>query len=216
MGLENTGTVNNESDAGAGRGRSINRGPGDNGPVNPSATKGAGRGYSPAKLGAQAITEYYRRNSTQLGITVTPDPVKRGLGGAFQSFSRDKDGNIYLQGGTINGKEVRTSDLMLYDMDKKSWEGSDGEHLMLKLDGDGLVKDGVLLPGFKATSVTVVVGPWLESTVPTLAAPSGICYTSLGTFTTSGFLRTGVPGHRIASWCIGWNHFKTYVESSGY
>jgi len=76
MGLKDTGTVNNESDAGAGRGRSISRDPGDNGPLNPSATKGT-RGYNPVKF---ELNEPARYNTTSVKIGVTPDPVKTSSG----------------------------------------------------------------------------------------------------------------------------------------
>ena len=85
MGLKDTGTVNDAATAGAGRGTGsrgtpITRDPWDTGPRNPNSFFGPGQGsnYVPAKIGAYATPEPYRRNKTDLKITLTPDPVSGG------------------------------------------------------------------------------------------------------------------------------------------
>lgn len=77
MGLKDTGTVNPAATPGS-RGTPITRDPWNNGPANPNSFfgPGQGRGYSPSKVGVQAIPEPRRGNKTEVKITLTPDPVK--------------------------------------------------------------------------------------------------------------------------------------------
>ena len=75
MGLKDTGRVNDEATAGAGRGRAIKRDPDDKGPLNPSATAGAGRGYVPVRLGVRAVADKVSYNKTKVEIRPRVDPV---------------------------------------------------------------------------------------------------------------------------------------------
>lgn len=131
--------------------------------------------------------------------------------GAFYGFHTDTtggagDGDIYLQGGTINGEAVDTSDLKLYDFGTDSWEGTADQHLYVGVTGAFVVVDSVALPGFTVSSVaTPAIGTPPSDTFPAVtgatSASSGTCYVSLGVFTASGFL-PAASGNRIVGLCI--------------
>ena len=111
-------------------------------------------------------------------------------------------GNIYLQGGTVSGKEVLTSALQIYDPDATAPWGVPNDHLLLSVTGSAVVVDGVIMPGFNVSKVDVSRGPWVADTYPTRTA-AGVCKISLGTFTTNGFLAAGPAGHKTVGWCPG-------------
>ena len=131
--------------------------------------------------------------------------------GAFYGFYTDTsggagDGDIYLQGGTINGVAVATSSMKLYDFGTDSWEGTADQHLYVGVTGAFVVVDSVALPGFTASSVaSPAIGTPPSDTFPAVtgatAASNGTCYVSLGVFTASGFL-PAASGNRIVGLCI--------------
>jgi hypothetical protein len=125
---------------------------------------------------------------------------------AFYTFYTDGDGDIFLQGGTINGLAVDTSDLKLYDAGTTSWVGTADQHLFVPVTGAFVVVDSVAMPGFVASSIgTVGYGTPTTNTFPavtgTTTASNGICYVSLGVFVADGFLPSN-RGNRVISLCI--------------
>lgn len=115
------------------------------------------------------------------------------------------DGDIYLQGGSINGLPIATSDLKLYDFVDETWTGDPDDHLYVAVTGAFEVVDGVAMPGFTAaTAVAAAPGPLPTSTFPAVDTPTtaadGICYVSLGVFTATGFLPSR-SGNRVISLC---------------
>lgn len=126
--------------------------------------------------------------------------------GAFYSFYTDGAGDIFLQGGTINGFAVATSALKLYDLGTTSWEGAADTHLYVALTGAFVVVDSVALPGFVASAAgTPLIGALPPNTFPAVTGPTtasnGICYVSLGVFTATSFLPSA-QGNRVIGLCI--------------
>ena len=111
-------------------------------------------------------------------------------------------GDIHLQGGTVNGEDVTTTSLKLYDIGTDSWEGTADEQLYLTVTGTGVVADGVLLPGFTVSGVTVSIGSPPGDTPPTKDDPSGTAILSLGSFFNGGFF-PAIAGNRGVAVCIG-------------
>lgn len=133
--------------------------------------------------------------------------------GAFHTLvtitSGAGSGDIHLQGGTVNGEDVTTTSLKLYDFGTDTWEGADDEQLYLTVTGTGVVADGVLLPGFTVSSITASIGSPPGDTPPTKDTPSGTAILSLGTFFNGGFL-PAIAGNRNVAVCIG-----TFVKTVG-
>jgi hypothetical protein len=143
---------------------------------------------------------------------VVPPPVQQEVqevaqGGAFftlitiESDGAD-NGDIHLQGGTVNGTDVTTTSLKLYDIGTDTWEGDPDDHLYLEVEGEGEIADGVLLPGFTITSVTPTIGAPSEHEPPTLADATGHARLSLGVFFNNGFF-PAKAGNRGIAVCLG-------------
>ena len=164
----------------------------------------------------QLVTTEQKISTSQMGdkhvpfITDFNTPEGGGGGAAEQGAFMGRwtaptgvnAGNTYLQGGTVSGKEVLTSDLKIHDPDAGSPWGNDGDHLLLNVTGSAVVVDGVIAPGFNVATVTVTRGAWVADTYPTLTT-TGVCHISLGTYTENSFLTAGPAGHKTVSWCPG-------------
>ena len=111
-------------------------------------------------------------------------------------------GDIHLQGGTVNGVAVATLDLKVYDASTGLWEGVDDDHLFLEVVGEGVITDGVLLPGFTVTTITPTIGAPSEHVPPTIADATGTAYLSLGVFF-SGEFYPAAAGNREIAVCLG-------------
>ena len=112
------------------------------------------------------------------------------------------DGDIHLQGGTVNGVPVSTTSLKLYDASSGLWEGSNDEHLYLEVEGEGEIADGVLLPGFTVTTITPTIGAPSEHEPPTIADATGYARLSLGVFFGEAFY-PAKAGNRGIAVCLG-------------
>ena len=211
MGLKDTGKVNEEATAGAGRGKPISRDAGDTGPVNPNATKGAGRGYEPIRLGARAMAERVSYNETEVVIRKRVDPVVGGgasIEGNFYTRYRDPDGNLMLKGGHIwagDGSEtIVPFELMaapLGDADPV-WAGTAGQHLVLTVTGTAEAADDVLLPQFNMSAGSLAVASDVgDPTLPTVDSLSGTFKTSLGVFGENSF-SPNLPGNYGIGFCF--------------
>ena len=225
MGLKDTGTVNDAATAGAGRGTGsrgtpITRDPWDTGPRNPNSFFGPGQGsnYVPAKIGAYATPEPYRRNKTDLKITLTPDPVSGGgvgIEGNFYSTHMDKDGNLTLQEGYVSAgtgsKTIAPFKLMSKPVSiggDPVWKGDEGQHLVLTVKGTAKSQDGVILPQFNMTEATLKAEDEVgDPTLPTVGSLAGVYKTSLGVFGDKSFT-PNMPGNYTITFCIG--SFNTY------
>lgn len=135
------------------------------------------------------------------------------MAGAFYSFVTVTEGagagDIHLQGGAVNGQGVATTDLKLYDIGTDTWEGTTDQHLYLSVTGTGTVSDGVLLPGFAVSGITISTGTPPGDTPPTKDDSAGTAILSLGVFFDGGFL-PAIAGNRNVSVCIG-----TFAKTAG-
>ena len=153
---------------------------------------------------------YVRIYHRLIGTGGTGGPPATGAFFGFYTVVDDpipaNDGDIYLQGGTINGKDVATDNLWLYDISLDKWKGTDGQHLYVPVTGAFEVADGVALPGFVVSSVGApAYGTPPSDTFPAVTsettASNGTCYVSLGVFTETSFL-PAASGNRTVSLCI--------------
>lgn len=221
MGTENTGAMGGESDAGGGLGRTINRDPGDRGPLNPSATAGT-RGYEPVRLGSRAMAERTSYNKTKIEIRPRKEPAIAGgvTGGAFYTMRTvadavdpDDNGDIYLQGGMVSGGtgNVVIPDIKLYDASTDAWVGSAGDTLIITVTGAGQETSGILDPIYNIdmpTGAVVSIGAIGSNTLPEVGSVSGkICYLLLGSYFEGGF-SPSAPGNFMIGFCYG-NYSKT-------
>lgn len=201
MGLKDTGRVNNESDAGAGRGRTINRDPGDKGPVNRNATVGT-RGYEPVRLGSRAMAEPTRYSSTEVKVTLTPDPVRGGDGGtctnltlsAIPSPTVEDQVNLLRSAGQIG-------EVIYEEQDFGNIEDFYGKYLIAKFE---LVED----------TVTETLN--FETTIPT--SSDTVKYVLLWTIGDAGELTRGSCNAYVAvcrNWYAAAEPFYTMTISYG-
>jgi hypothetical protein len=122
--------------------------------------------------------------------------------GSFFRQIPDAGGDVYLQGGTVNGVAVATSELLLYIADPGTWQGAAGDHLILEVEGEGVVEDGLLLAGFDVTTITVSIGPPSAHILPTADDPTGTAYISLGEFSADSFY-PAMKGNINIAFCPG-------------
>ena len=117
------------------------------------------------------------------------------------------NGDIYLQGGQVAAGtgNITVAEYLLYDASLASWAGTAGQHLSIRLNGDGSEVDDVLMPTFDLTSVsgpTVLTPPLPSNVLPAVGSLAGECVVSLGVFLTAGFT-PALPGNIQASFCFG-------------
>ena len=179
---------------------------------------------TPAPLGHRAFdypeTRLSGSKPTFRPFDVEAEPRKFNEGGgsvaasgAFYTLITIEDGpnagDIHLQGGTVNGEDVTTTSLKLYDLSSDTWEGGDDDQLYLTVSGTGVVADGVLLPGFTVSTITPSIGSPPGDTPPTKDDTAGTAILSLGTFFNGGFF-PAVAGNRNVAVCIG-----SFVKTAG-
>jgi hypothetical protein len=132
-------------------------------------------------------------------------PLSGASSGAFYTIIEDEFGDKFLQGGSVNGVGVDTSDLKVFDSTPSpdgTWQGTNDQQLYLSVVGTGVVEDGVLLPGFEISSITPTIGTPPASTPPTADDPSGTCILTLGTFFNEAFYPDNIGSFTVAV-CIG-------------
>lgn len=127
--------------------------------------------------------------------------------GAFFTLYVDGSGDTYLQGGTVTaGDETKTiADIKVIDSGTGP-EQAAGVHMYVDAEGDGVVEDGVLLPGFNLVPANTSIAynsTIPANTLPTAAAETGKkCRVDLGVFTASGFLPSNI-GNVAIYYCPG-------------
>lgn len=120
------------------------------------------------------------------------------LGGAFRTIYQAGDpAKWYLQGGQVTGGEGNetVADIELATVGS---EPADGTAKWLKIDGDGEEADGVLLPGFHVTAVTVQATS-AANVLPEVGTP-GTYYHLLGAWADDAFL-PAEGGNLIITFC---------------
>lgn len=142
---------------------------------------------------------------THDGTILTPRKKKikaNKVVGPFCKVFLDDD-KIMLTGGVVTGGDANQTipDIELATVGN---EPEDGQHVWLKIDGDAVTEDDVLLPGFDLTSVTVEQGEMVpeNNKIPTVSDPSGTIYVSLGSWSGRKFVPAGC-GNLIATHCPG-------------
>jgi hypothetical protein len=137
-------------------------------------------------------------NAFKPTTSITPET------GAFYGLFVD-GGDTFLQGGTVtagDGTETVDSHEVLSG---GSPVGTDGQHLVIRATVNGVVEDGVLLPGCNLTAVST---PTELTTVPDNTLPTALdstgkyCYISLGVFTPTVFLPARIGNIQIG-FCPG-------------
>lgn len=180
------------------------------------------RGITPVRAHAELplpVTPLPRPNTNPRPFDIDAQPrefPKSGSGtasGAFYTLITIEEGpnagDIHLQGGAVNGEDVTTTSLKLYDLSSDTWEGGDDDQLYLTVSGTGVVADGVLLPGFTVSTITPSIGSPPGDTPPTKDDTAGTAILSLGTFFNGGFF-PAVAGNRNVAVCIG-----SFVKTAG-
>lgn len=117
-------------------------------------------------------------------------------GAFYYVYVKDVSGtdHNFLQGGTVTGGSatVTIDDIDLGSVASPS--GSDGDHLFLKVLGDGIEDDDdeVLLPGFQmdvgGATVETPASTVPNNVIPTLGSLDGTCYIELGVWNGLDFL----------------------------
>lgn len=130
-----------------------------------------------------------------------PDSSRGGggaLGGAFRTiYQAGTPNKWWLQGGSVIGGEGSepVTDIELATVGS---EPADGTQKWLKIDGDGEEADGILLPGFHVTAVTVVA-TGAANVLPEVGSP-GTYYHLLGTWGDDNF-RPTEGGNILITFC---------------
>lgn len=139
------------------------------------------------------ITGSCRKNGGSVSVT-----------GAFNKTFVEDD-ITYLQGGTVSGGTglETVANIEIKD-DLGEWVQATGVHIYLAVTGDGIVADGVLLPGFNITGVTVGYNATIPAnTIPTYDDEVGkTCHIDLGVFTVDNFYQSA-SGNLDVKLCHG-------------
>jgi hypothetical protein len=129
----------------------------------------------------------------------------QSAGSFYNVYVSADDGHTYLQGGTVTGGDGTDTIADIKVIDSGSGPVSAvGNHLYVEATGNGVVEDGVLLPGWDLTSASTGTAASVPSdTLPTASSSSGKkCYVDLGVFTSDDFLPAAAGSIRI-SFCPG-------------
>jgi len=143
------------------------------------------------------------------GVTYVERSRPEAVGGppdyaAFFSTYGGEDGNTYLVGGTVTGGTGNfvQKDIKIYNDEGEPVQSS-GKNMILGVTGNGYVQDGVLLPGFTATAISIAYVKIPDNTLPTATSPSGKrFYINLGVFTKTAFIPSG-RGNFVVDFCPG-------------
>ena len=125
--------------------------------------------------------------------------------GAFFGMALDGDGNTLLQGGMVTAGSGSHAFLDIAVLEPGPSVGDlAGNFLWLEITGNGVVADGVLLPGFNLTTAATGIGTAVpDNTLPTAAGASGkTCHVLLGQWSETTFHPSGVGNIQI-SFCPG-------------
>ncbi len=153
-----------------------------------------------------------RHGKTYYRLRNTPDiPQSAGGGGGIntgafhRTYTSETDGHTYLQGGTVTaGDGTHTQDAIKIIDAEDGPIGPEGHTMTMKTTGDGILTDGVVLPGYNLTSAIWEVNENVpDNTLPLAAGVTGkICHIPLGVFTATGFT-PNLPGNIAVSYCPG-------------
>jgi hypothetical protein len=133
-----------------------------------------------------------------------PAPTTEVNSGAFYGLI-DDEGTIYLQGGTVTaGDGSHTFPRIQVTNSSGVPLHTSGHHLYIKVTGDCVTADGVLLQGFNLTSATQHNASSVPpNTLPTATEATGKdCYIDLGEFTETTFNPSGIGNFEV-SFCPG-------------
>lgn len=154
---------------------------------------GAGYRWQP-----QAEAELPLMPTEAAGVTIS-------YGAFHYVYQKEVTGHTYwfLQGGTVSGTSgtETVADIQLAEVGD---EEADGVHHVLQITGDGVVEDGVILPGFSTTGHSD--NP--EETVPDDGEMkpddhTGVkCYIDLGSWQSAVF-RPSASGNFMVNYCLG-------------
>lgn len=141
------------------------------------------------------------------GAEPPEEPTAALTSGAFYGqYVNSTTGDTYLQGGTVTGGDGTETidDIKIIDSGTGDPTHAAGQHMYIEATGNGVVSDGVLLPGWNLTNATVGYGATVpDNTLPTASSSSGKkCYVDLGVFTAEAFFPAQVGNVQI-SFCPG-------------
>lgn len=102
------------------------------------------------------------------------------------------DGDWMLTGGTVTGGDTNVT-IPDIDLGTIATPPADGTHFWIKVDGDAVVEDDVLLPGFNLSTAVVSSGASVPTAnvIPTASAEAGTLYISLGSWSGGVFIPAG-------------------------
>jgi hypothetical protein len=142
-----------------------------------------GSGYEP-----EPYNPFGSQRSSDQSAEEQADAVE--VSGPFCKVYQDAP-NWKLLGGTVTGGSgnVVVADINLGTI---SSPPANGTFYWLVCSGTAVVEDGVLLPGFTLSTVTVASGASIPSnTIPTAAASTGLLRISLGSWSNGVFVPAG-------------------------
>lgn len=129
-------------------------------------------------------------------IHASPGEAVSSATGSFLRVYTDADtGNTMLQGGTVSGGTgvITVADYVLLASGATAPE--DATYVTLTISLTGNVEDDVLIPGCTVTAAVIGNFAADDNVVPTLAAPAGTLYVSLGEWGGGEFHSCGVAGN---------------------
>lgn len=147
------------------------------------------------------------------GDTTSESTTITSVSGAFYRTYVNGDGDTMLQGGVVKSGSgnFTIADLKVIDagtgiVDPSGASASAGDILVLNVDVDGYVVDGVLLAGLTATGaayITTSTSTIPDDTLPTVSSHSGKeVYIEIGRWTADSFFPSNIGNIRI-SFCPG-------------
>lgn len=146
-----------------------------------------------------------------IGSLLSPVDKPPTFGAFFGLYQ--KDGDTYLQGGTVfgaNGGGATIADIKVIDSTSGP-VGDDGDVLYVKANCRGLVVSGVMLPGCELLSASSEKGNSVPSNHAfTVSAITGFLYEEIGRWNENEFLPSSAGGI-VARGCIG----DFYLSRSG-
>ncbi len=179
-----------------------------------SPTPSSGRSFDLPKGEADAPRRYPdpgQVRGTQHSMRPSGTGGGGSVGGAFYTMRTvvsggADNGDIMLQGGTGGG--IIVAEFLLYDASATSWAGTPGQHLQLKMTGDGSATSGILDPAFTVTAAAITVVTTMGTdTYPEAASLTGkFAHVSLGSFYSGGFNPADV-GNVPCAFC--WQGYNT-------
>jgi len=162
--------------------------------------------YAPVKYGPRALAEVSSFSNTSITAAepLMASGTKFSKFGNFYGINADENGDLFLNGGyvTAGSKGIAIEPYKIFDYSSNEWRGRDKEHLVLTVEGSGVVRDGVLLPQFNLSDASISVSKSIGQTVlPSKGTKDGTFRTSLGQFTLGSFAPNQL-GNFFISFCF--------------